>query len=143
MADVYSPEERSRLMSRIRSRDTSLEQGIAHLLDDAGIAYERNVPELQGTPDFVIQSARVALFAHGCFWHGHSCKKGRGPVTGSDERDRFWLNKITANRRRDSRASRTLRNHGYAVITIWECELKMPDVIIHRVSAAIRRKTQK
>jgi len=119
MPDIYSAAHRSRLMAGVRTKGTSVEERVALALERTGLRFKRNVVHLPGKPDFVLASPRLAVFANGCFWHGHACARGRLPAT----RRTFWRNKIAANRRRDGRVARQLRTLGYSVHTVWECRV--------------------
>lgn len=113
--------QRSRTMRAVKSRDTGPELLVARLLRAAGVRYRRDVARLPGRPDFVLIEADIALFVHGCFWHGHDCARGaRVPKNNRD----YWVAKVARNRRRDRRVARKLREAGYAVWTLWECGLK-------------------
>jgi DNA mismatch endonuclease (patch repair protein) len=111
-------------MSMVRSTGTTPELIVAAALDRLGVAYRQHATDLPGTPDFVIDDpsgAGLVLFVHGCWWHGHTCPRGsRIPKRNRD----YWTAKVARNRRRDRRVSRQLRALGYAVWTVWECELK-------------------
>ncbi|TWT99733.1 Very short patch repair protein [Botrimarina colliarenosi] len=115
---------RSRTMAAVKSRDTGPELQVAALLDAARVAYRRDVKELPGRPDFVVKKRGrqpLAIFVHGCWWHGHDCKRGdRTPKTNRA----YWQAKIDRNRRRDRRVTRQLRASGYSVWVVWECRLK-------------------
>ena len=137
MKDFFSPEERSRLMSRIRGRaNISTELKVAGILRTAGIrGWRRHLP-LPGRPDFTFPKQRVCIFVHGCFWHDcPRCGKR------SSTRPSYWRNKIAVNHRRDGRVAKALRNRGYKVITIWECTLrrKYPDAAIRRLLRLLDR----
>jgi DNA mismatch endonuclease (patch repair protein) len=113
--------ERSRLMSKVRQRGTSLELRIAEVLASLGVKYETNVGSLPGKPDFANRGERWAIYVHGCFWHGHrGCHAGRLPKSNRD----FWRPKIEGNRARDIRKSLELEQLGFSVLTIWGCEVK-------------------
>jgi DNA mismatch endonuclease (patch repair protein) len=121
MADVYSKEKRSDIMSRIKSRKTRPESDVAGLLRKLGIKYRGHVKSLPGQPDFVVASASTVIFVHGCFWHNHrNCKRARLPKTNRA----FWKRKIDGNRRRDQRIARSLRKEGWHVVTVWQCQLR-------------------
>ncbi len=122
MTDVFTPAERSRVMASIRGKDTGPERAFAALLRAHGVKHRRHVRRLPGTPDFVVPTARLVIFIHGCFWHGHpACAKGKQlPKT----RRTFWRAKIARNRARDARDVRRLRNLDYSVFTFWECGLR-------------------
>ena len=126
MADFLNPEERSRLMSRIRGRDTKPEMRVRKLLHRLGYRYRVHDRSLPGSPDLVFRRRGRVVFIHGCFWHGHSCQK-RDVETLAP----FWRDKIRANQNRDVRTVLRLLAAGWAVLVVWECELKvrdMPDV---------------
>ena len=134
MADIYTKEKRSDLMSRVKHTRTAPEEKVASLLKKLRIKYRRNVKSLPGQPDFVIQSAKTVIFVHGCFWHGHpNCKLARRPKTNR----KFWEQKVVDNRRRDLRKNRLLRKHGWHVITIWQCRLRTPDRVLKRLQTAL------
>lgn len=120
MADT----QRSRTMAAVKSRDTGPELRVAALLDGLGVLYRRDVADLPGRPDFVIEppDARpLAVFVHGCWWHGHGCPRGdRVPKTNRA----YWLAKLARNRWRDRRVTRQLRGEGYSVWIVWECRLR-------------------
>lgn len=108
-------------MAAVKSRDTAPELAVARALRAAGVRYRRDVARLPGRPDFLLVDADIALFVHGCFWHGHQCRRGARVPKNNRE---YWLAKVASNRRRDRRVSRELRDQGYAVWTLWECRLK-------------------
>lgn len=106
-------------MAKIRSRDTQPELLVRHYLYSRGYRYRKNFKGLPGTPDIVLRKYGVVIFIHGCFWHGHSVD---GHIPHSNKE--FWENKIKKNKERDERNKRLLLSMGWAVITIWECQLK-------------------
>lgn len=118
MTDIMTPAQRHYCMSRIRSNDTKPEMIVRRFLWSHGIRYRLHRKGLPGKPDIVIMRLRTVIFINGCFWHGHDCREYR-PKTNTD----FWTSKIERNRRRDLDNGIKLRNAGYNVITIWECEL--------------------
>lgn len=119
--DVFTPEQRSAVMRRVKGRDTTPELAVRRILGAAGIGYRLGGQGLPGRPDVVMQGRRVALFVHGCFWHGHDCARGaRRPKTNAD----YWIAKIGRNRARDATATAALTARGWRVITVWECDLK-------------------
>jgi DNA mismatch endonuclease (patch repair protein) len=115
---------RSRTMRAVKGRDTGPELRVAALLDELGVRHRREVVELSGKPDFVIEMRgrqSLAIFVHGCWWHAHDCPRGaRMPKTNRA----YWTAKIDRNRRRDRRVAGELRALGYSVWTVWECRLK-------------------
>lgn len=120
MADNRTPESRSALMSRIRQRDTAPELVVRRLLHGMGYRFRLHRRDLPGTPDIVFPSRKLALFVHGCFWHGHGCSKGRPPKSSTS----YWSGKLSANKDRDARKQHELEAMGWRVETIWQCQLK-------------------
>ena len=117
--DVFSPSKRSEIMARIRGSDTRPEKIVKARLWAAGYRYSRKQTTLVGRPDIVFPKYKVAAFVHGCFWHGHSCSRGRLPATNVS----FWEIKIATNRKRDRRVLRLLRADGWQCFQIWQCRL--------------------
>lgn len=123
MADVHSKVQRSYNMSRIRSRDTSPEKLVRRFLFHRGFRFRINSVKLAGKPDIVLSKYKTVVFVNGCFWHGHEgCRYFVEPKSNAS----FWKNKILVNRERDKRNEQTLREKGWKVAVVWECELK-PD----------------
>lgn len=120
MVDVHRPEQRSANMRAIRQKDTRPEVQIRRLLFARGFRYRLHVKSLPGSPDLVLPKHRVAVFVHGCFWHGHGCYLFKVPATRTD----FWMGKIQGNRERDFRDQSRLLSDGWRILTIWECSLK-------------------
>jgi DNA mismatch endonuclease, patch repair protein len=122
MADIVTPEVRSRMMAGIRGRDTKPELVLRKGLHKAGFRYRLHAKGLPGKPDMVFPKHGAVVFAHGCFWHGHDCSLFRWPTT----RQEFWRDKIMANKARDIQVHAALRENGWRVLTVWECALKGP-----------------
>lgn len=120
MADVVSPQVRSRMMAGIRGRNTRPELILRKGLHAAGFRYRLHDRRLPGKPDLVFPKHKAVLFAHGCFWHGHDCHLFKWPKT----RTWFWRTKITRNRKVDRQAIATLEKAGWRVGVVWECALK-------------------
>ena len=118
--DHLSPEKRSELMSRINSTETEPEQLTRSLLHRAGYRFRKNVSDLPGTPDVVLPKYDTVIFVHGCYWHRHDCRKGRSVPSKNRE---FWLEKFERNVERDAENEEALRERGWQVLTVWECEL--------------------
>jgi DNA mismatch endonuclease (patch repair protein) len=119
--DVFTPEKRSAVMSRVKSRDTAPEMTVRRLLRRLGAGYRLHRRDLPGRPDIVLAGRRLAIFVHGCFWHGHDCARGvRTPKANRD----YWMAKVARNRARDATTRAALEQLGWRVLTIWECELK-------------------
>lgn len=113
-------ESRTKNMKAIKNKDTTLEIKVRKYLWNKGFRYKKNDKSLPGTPDIVILKYNVIIFINGCFWHGHSCRLFVLPKTRTD----FWKKKIERNRINDVKNYVLLRQLGYRVITVWECEMK-------------------
>ena len=126
VTDIFTPEKRSEVMSRIRGRDTKPELALRSMLHRLGYRFTVNGPNnrtLPGKPDVVLPKYQTVVFVHGCFWHGHEdCPSFRMPKS----RVAWWQAKIAGNRARDQRNESALRAIGWHVVTIWECALKNP-----------------
>ena len=121
MADVLTSEQRRKCMSRIRSKNTKPEIIIRKFLFAHGFRFRINVKRLPGTPDIVLRKYQTVIFVNGCFWHGHeNCKTAHIPKSNVE----FWTNKIGKNKKRDEKNKILLKNMGWTVITVWECQLK-------------------
>jgi len=118
MMDYLDSAQRSKLMSRVKNRDTKIEITIRSLLHRRGFRFRKNVKLLPGKPDIVLSKYNAVIFVHGCFWHGHSiCTKGKLPAT----RVEFWREKISRNRKNDIGFQSQLLNSGWRVAVVWEC----------------------
>ncbi len=136
MTDVYSAEKRSAVMRRVKARNTTPEMTVRKALTRLGARYRLHRKDLPGNPDIVMPGRRLALFVHGCFWHGHDCLRGaRVPKANRD----YWVAKVNRNRARDARTRAALEAAGWRVETIWECELKDAAALEARLAAVIRR----
>ena len=115
MPDIMSKDDRSKRMSLIRSRWTKPEKWFHNYLKGYKIRHVMH-PKIKGSPDIIIPEKNLAIFIHGCFWHG--CKNCyRKPVNNK----RFWEDKITRNIERDKKNNRKLKKEGWKIKTIWEC----------------------
>jgi DNA mismatch endonuclease, patch repair protein len=123
-------------MRAVRTSGTSAELAVADILRHLKLRARRNVKALPGSPDFVLRTLQLAIFVHGCFWHGHTCYRGaRAPKTNIA----YWSAKIARNKTRDTRVRRALNALGYRVMIIWECKLKGPDAVAARIARTIAR----
>lgn len=121
MADIKSPEERSRNMAKIRSRDTKPEDYVRKLLFGQGYRYRKNVSGIPGHPDAWLPKYNTALFVHGCFWHRHAgCRYAYTPKSRVD----FWTDKFRKNIARDTAVRKQLAAGRIRVLVIWECSVK-------------------
>jgi DNA mismatch endonuclease (patch repair protein) len=119
--DVFSPEKRSAVMRRVKDRDTAPELKVRKLLWRLGARYRLQRKDLPGKPDIVLSGRKLAIFVHGCFWHGHDCARGaRVPKANRD----YWLGKVGRNRARDIETRAKLEAMGWRVLVVWECKLK-------------------
>lgn len=142
MADVHSPEVRSKNMRAIRSADTKPELLVRKALYAAGFRYRLHKSELPGKPDIVLAKYRTVIFIHGCFWHGHDCKYFKIPKTRPD----FWLAKIQANQLRDQAAVSQLNQSGWHVIEVWECTTRPSGLgvneIVQKIVTCLRKRNK-
>ena len=121
MSDKLTPEKRSWNMSRIKGKDTKIEVEVRKYLFSKGYRFRKNDKRYPGKPDIVLPKYHVAIFVHGCFWHRHEgCKDATTPKT----RTEFWLEKFDKNVKNDQIKQEKLRELGWKVIVIWECEIK-------------------
>ena len=108
-------------MAAIHSKDTKPELMVRRFLFAQGFRYRLNDPRLPGHPDIVLRKYATCIFVNGCFWHGHTgCDAYRIPKTNV----KFWQDKISRNKARDTKTIEQLTALGWNCITIWECELK-------------------
>ena len=121
MVDIFSKEKRHDVMSKIKGKDTKIEIKVRYWLFHKGIRYRKNCKNILGRPDIAIKKYKIAIFVHGCFWHGHeNCKYYRIPKSNIE----FWQSKIEKNRERDKKIIECLENEGWQVFVIWGCMLK-------------------
>jgi len=121
--DRLTKEQRGRLMSRIRAKDTVPEILVRSLIHKMGYRFRLHRRNLPGTPDIVFPSKRKVIFVHGCFWHLHKqCHIARLPKSNKS----YWTPKLKANAKRDTKNITALKALGWKVLVIWECEVKSP-----------------
>jgi DNA mismatch endonuclease (patch repair protein) len=119
--DTLTPSERSERMRRVRQQNTAPELTVRKFAHRSGLRFRLHRPDLPGRPDIVFPRRRVALFVHGCFWHGHpGCRASRLPATNVD----YWKGKIATNRARDARVEAALGALGWTPAVIWQCETR-------------------
>ena len=124
-------------MSRIRSANTKPELLVRSILHKHGFRFRLNRRDLPGTPDIVLPKYRSVVFVHGCFWHRHEgCKFAYTPKS----RPEWWAEKFEGNRFRDQRTSKALRELGWKVIVVWECESRQLDTLIRRLKKMLSRR---
>lgn len=120
MTDVFSKEKRSQVMSAVRSKgNKSTEIALINIFKSYKISGWRRNFNLIGKPDFVFPKQKLIVFVDGCYWHGHDCRIRR-----PGENNEYWKEKISNNKKRDSLVTKELRNDGWKVIRVWECEIR-------------------
>lgn len=135
MADVFDAETRSRIMRAVRSENTRPELVVRSLLHRLGFRFRLRRRDLPGKPDIVLPRYHVAVFVHGCFFHGHDCPRGsREPKTNVE----YWRQKRHRNVERDARVRLELASQGWRVLTIWECELRNVNKLAGRLFEEIK-----
>ena len=135
--DNRSKEARSRNMSNIPSTNTKPEETVRKYLFAQGLRYRKNVSKLPGKPDIVLPKYKTVVFVNGCFWHGHEgCKYFVPPKTNAD----FWNAKFKYNQERDARNYQKLRDLGWRILIVWECEIRHGDALgrLSRLSGEIK-----
>ncbi|HEX4183051.1 MAG TPA: DNA mismatch endonuclease Vsr [Caulobacteraceae bacterium] len=133
--DVFTPEQRSAVMRRVKGRDTSPELKVRRLLWRLGARYRLHRKDLPGRPDIVLPGRRMAIFVHGCFWHGHDCARGaRVPKANRD----YWLGKVARNRVRDDQSRLKLEALNWRVLVVWECALRDEPALEALLTDALR-----
>lgn len=131
-----TPEQRSRIMRAVKGTDTAPELAVRRLVHGMGYRFRVHRKDLPGRPDITFPKFRSIILVHGCFWHGHGCRRGaRVPKTNIE----YWMQKVSRNRARDTRTLVTLRDLGWRVLTIWECQLKNQDDVRHRIESFLAR----
>lgn len=134
--DQFSQSERSWIMSRVASQDTSPEVAVRSILHRLGFRFSLHRKDLPGKPDIVMPKYHTVVFVHGCFWHRHGkCKRATTPSTNRD----YWLPKFERTIARDKANQRRLRRMGWGVIVVWECELKKPERLAARLVRGLQQ----
>lgn len=137
MADIVTPEVRSRMMSRIHGRNTRPEIALRRALHGRGFRYRLNARKLPGSPDIVLPKWKTVLFVHGCYWHRHTdCPKASTPSSNVE----FWDGKFKKNVERDALNILDLLDAGWRVGVVWECLIgrNPPNDLIRRLLAPHR-----
>ena len=136
MTDVFTPEKRSWVMSRIRRKNTKIDLKMKEILSKTNCAYER-YPKMFGNPDFIIKRKKIVIFCDGDFWHGYNYDSKKKPAK------KFWRDKIEENIRRDKKISRKLRREGWSVLRFWEHDIeKNPEKCIRRIKTKIKERNR-
>lgn len=106
-------------MASVGSKRTRPERLVAAVLLKMGASFKQNVASLPGSPDFVIDGLKKAIFVHGCYWHRHGCSKSSTPKTNRE----YWIPKFARNVKRDRKVVAQLKRRGWLVLILWECKL--------------------
>ncbi len=134
-ADVFDETKRSAVMRAVKSTNTAPELRVRAAARALGAGYRLGGWGLPGKPDLTFPGRRAAIFVHGCFWHGHDCKRGaRAPKDNAD----YWRAKIARNVARDARTLEALRAGGWRTLVIWECETKDAAALSARLARFLR-----
>lgn len=120
-------------MSKISGKDTKSEILVRKYLFAKGFRYRINDKRYPGKPDILLPKSKTVIFIHGCFWHGHSCKRGNLPETNRE----FWENKISNTKKRDERNKQKLETMGWKVLIIWQCEIRTADLREKKLSEIV------
>ena len=121
MADILTPEQRSARMRLVRSWDTKPELSVRSVLHRMGYRFRLHRKDLPGAPDIVLPGHGKIILVHGCFWHGHrGCRRAARPTSNVD----FWNDRLDGNIQRDERNRRRLRQLGWKVLVLWECQIQ-------------------
>jgi len=127
-------EQRSRIMRCVKSKDTTPELVVRKISHSLGYRHRLYRKDLPGKPDLVFPSRKKIIFVHGCFWHGHKCKRGdRLPKSNRD----YWVKKIKSNMDRDKLHIEELNNQGWSVLIVWECEVKNLHTLTQKIAEFI------
>ena len=129
MTDVFSVEERSAIMRRIKSKDTAAELRVRRLIFHLGFRYRLHIKALPGAPDLVFRKRRQVIFVHGCYWHQHGCGASARPAS----HESYWNAKLDRNVNRDRRNLRLLLEQGWKVLVVWECEMRQERMLEERL----------
>lgn len=129
MADRVSKQTRSAIMTSVKSKNTWPEMIVRKILHGMGYRYRLHRKDLPGSPDIVFPGKLKTIFVHGCFWHGHDCRWGNLPKSNVD----YWRAKIKTNKKRDSKNQKELRNLGWEVLIVWQCELRATETLINKL----------
>lgn len=136
MADVFTKTERSAVMRSVTSKNTSPEKRVVAAAKRLRHRFQQHYASLPGKPDLVFPRSRLAVFVHGCFWHGHpGCKHSARPASNRA----YWSQKLDRNRLRDQRHRRALNRLGWSTMVIWECQSNDGDSVAERIAAALQR----
>lgn len=124
MADTFTEGERSQIMKKVKSsKNKSTELTLINLFKHYNLAGWRRNFKVFGKPDFVFPKLRIAVFADGCFWHGHNCRNLK-----PEQNKEYWTKKIERNMKRDQLVTKTLKSKNWTVVRFWECQIKKGEI---------------
>ncbi len=118
-------------MRRVRGKDTKPEMAVRRMVHGMGFRYALHRRDLPGNPDLVFPARGRVIFVHGCFWHSHTCRAGRNRPASNAA---YWTAKLERNQARDRANRRRLRNLGWQILVVWECELRKPERLQARIA---------
>lgn len=131
MPDTFTPEERSRIMAKVQSENTSAELKVRSLIHRLGYRFRLHAKNLPGKPDILFPGRRKVIFVHGCFWHQHEgCKRAKRPASNTD----YWNKKLDRNVSRDQANLLALQEQGWDVLIVWECETAHLSSLIEKLT---------
>jgi DNA mismatch endonuclease (patch repair protein) len=134
--DIFEPQVRSYVMSRIKKTNTKPELIVRSFLFRKGLRFRIHRRDLPGNPDIILKKYKIVVFVNGCFWHGHkNCKLHRMPKS----RPEYWIPKIEGNVSRDHKNQLALSQMGWNVLTIWECQIRRGNEYLNELYKSIRK----
>lgn len=137
MADLFTQEKRSWIMSRIKGRNSRPEMIVRSMVHRMGYRFRIHRRDLPGNPDIVLPRHGKIIFVNGCFWHGHKgCQRSKRPATN----EKFWGRKLDGNVKRDKRFRRELHAMGWRVLVVWECETRIVDKLHRKIERFLNDK---
>ena len=140
MTDVFTKAKRHEIMASIKAHDTKPEKAVRSIIHRMGFRFSLYRKDLPGKPDIVLPRHDKVVFVHGCFWHGHTnCRKSTIPATNTE----FWTDKITKNKIRDMKVKRQLRQAGWQVLVVWECEITRTETLIKKLKKFLEKETER
>ena len=136
MVDNLTEKQRKHCMRQVKSKDTRPEIVVRKLISLMGYRYRLHRKDLPGCPDLVFSVGKKVIFINGCYWHRHTCKKGRSkPETNKD----FWRTKFYRTKQRDKENRKKLKKLGWQILTIWECQIKNVEKLKKMVTEFIEK----
>ena len=134
--DKFNSVKRSEIMAKVKTKGTKPEIVVRSLLHSMGFRFRLHRKDLPGCPDIVLPRWRVAIFVHGCFWHGHKdCPRAARPTSNTQ----FWDKKLSGNADRDQRNTAKLIEMGWRPIVVWECSTRKHDQLTATLKTEITR----